>query len=323
MYKAKMPISQKDKLEFWAKRKANSLKIATKLLNKEITLDEVPNRYPLGQPKKNKAMQVVLPEYIDNAPVYILIRTHHRPEYFKRCMDSIKMQDYPNIKTIIHSDDPRDTYAQGDIVIKGHCYHPKTGTGPYNLYNNRLLDAIPDGWGWYHFIDDDDVYYSKDVISRLVKSSKVSAVNVGKVTRWHGTVWPRSWKTQRSYQTECFFMHAAYKSIGKWWANKSGDHYYSRQLTDQLPINWIENLMICKAQEGKNRGEPVDLGKKRVDYTDVYDKSDIVYCMVVSDKLDIAKSGNFVEMKYGEAVKLEKKGWIKITHKGVTVEDNR
>ena len=187
--------------------------------------------------------------------VYILIRTSGRPMFFARMMETIQNQTYKNIVTIVHSDDPRDEYVDGDIIIRGSAYAPGYGNAPYNFYNNTLLKAIPENNGWFHFIDDDDEYASDTVIDQLVEKSKEDHVNVGRVERWNGTIWPRGWKTQRSFQTECFFVHASHKMKANWWGHKGGDHYYSKQLTKKLPIHWIDNLIICKAQEGKGHGK--------------------------------------------------------------------
>lgn len=193
-------------------------------------------------------------------PVYILIRTSARPKFFKNMMDSIKEQTYPNIVTIVHTDDDKDMYIEGDIILRSQRDITK-GRGHYNLYCNKLLEAIPDGPGWYHFIDDDDMYAGPDVIERLVKHSKQDHINVARVQRWNNTVWPKSWGNQKSYQTECFFLHTDHKKKARWWDRTGGDHNYSKQLTAVLPINWIDNLLICKAQDGKGRGLRFDLGE--------------------------------------------------------------
>ena len=121
-------------------------------------------------------------------PVYILIRTSNRPLFFARMMETIKNQTYNNIVIIVHSDDPRDEYITGDVIVRGTAYGPEYGNGTYNLYNNRLLKAIPPVPGWFHFIDDDDEYASPDVIEKLVKNSKKDHVNIGRVQRWNKTV---------------------------------------------------------------------------------------------------------------------------------------
>ncbi len=194
---------------------------------------------------------------------YILLRTSNRPKFFKNCMDSIKAQDYPKIVTIVHSDDVKDKYVTGDIIIRAEREPKSKGNAPYNLYNNTLLQAIPDDkQGYYFFVDDDDMYYDSTVISKAMKSAKRDCINVVKVQRWNETIWPKTWRGQKSFQTECFFLHTDHKNRALWWAQKGGDHYYSKQLTGQLQINWIEDLIICKAQEGKGNGKRFDLGER-------------------------------------------------------------
>jgi hypothetical protein len=258
-------------------------------------------------------------------PVYILIRTSGRPNFFNSMMETIKNQTYENIITIVHSDDPRDEYVKGDIIINGTAFSPNYGNGPYNLYNNRLLKSIPKKSGWFHFIDDDDEYYSDDVIEKLVKNSKRDHVNVGRVKRWNETIWPKHWRNQKSFQTECFFIHTDYKKIGKWWGNKGGDHHYSKQLTKILPINWIEDLIICKAQEGKGHGRKFDKGGKKQDNSNKFkpDKEVAVICLCRnrnSKKSDNFNLGELKYMKYGKALELEKEDKVKITHYNTYLE---
>jgi hypothetical protein len=254
-------------------------------------------------------------------PVYILIRTSGRPQFFARMMETIKNQTYENIVTIVHTDDPRDEYVAGDIIIKGHKY--VHGNAPYNLYNNRLLRAIPDDQGWYHFIDDDDEYASSDVIEKMVERSKKDHVNVCHVMRWNGTIWPRRWKIQRTYQTECIFMHTSHRRKSRWWQNKGGDHDYSKKLTRVLPINWIDDVLICKAQEGKGYGSRLDAGGKKVDYNYPPDKN-----VIVLGKLRYMKGhrsqwvmpDQFKRMKYAIAREHEIAGRVVITYPSIVIE---
>lgn len=250
-------------------------------------------------------------------PVYILIRTSNRPKFFEACMNSIKKQTYPNIITIVHSDDPTDEYVTGDIVIRGERFPYSMGTAPYNLYNNRLLDAIPDCDGWYHFIDDDDMYAAPNVIERLVLNSQKNSVNVGRVKRWNDTVWPRRWRSQNSFQTECFFLHTDHRNLGRWWSNKGGDHNYSKQLTEKLSINWIDNLLICEAQEGKGHGRRYDLGDKPLchDSATLRPQEMVKVEFLRRVSLTAALRGNVGEikdMRRDRAERLEFKGKVRI-----------
>jgi len=198
-------------------------------------------------------------------PVYILIRTSGRPIFFKNMMQSIKEQTYKNIITIVHTDNDEDDYVEGDIIIKGEKpIGPDIGGAPYNLYCNTLLKSIPDdSEGWYHFMDDDDMYAGPDVIEKIVKASKKDLVNVAKSDRGGGNIWPKYWKNQKSFQTQCFFLHTDYKDKAVWWSKRAGDHYYSKQLTDTMSINWIDKLVIARAQEGKGCGLRADFGENQ------------------------------------------------------------
>lgn len=237
-------------------------------------------------------------------------------------MESVKKQDYENITTIVHSDDPRDEYVSGDIIIRASAYGPGYGAGTYNLYCNRLLDAIPDVPGWYHFLDDDDEYAGPDVISRLVSLSKPDHVNVGRVRRimkGRVRVFPTGWRVQKSYQTECFFLHTDHKNRARWWPHLGGDHDYSKKLTRVLPVNWIDDLTIAHAQERKGCGDKLDAGKKQVDYRNAYPPNRKVPCLGLvpvrtGDRASRIGQGEFKLMAYKYAYALEQRGAVKITY---------
>jgi hypothetical protein len=255
-------------------------------------------------------------------PVYILIRTSRRPEYFRRMMETVKSQTYKNIVTIVHSDDPRDNYIEGDVIIKGTAYGPEYGNGPYNLYNNRLLKAIPGGSGWYHFIDDDDEYAAPDVIEKFVNASKRDHINIARVVRWNGVVFPKDWGKQCSYQTECFFLHTDHKSKAKWWAHLGGDHDYSKKLTRILPQNWIDNLTVCRAQTGKGHGRRLDInGKFNNNFDQLVDDNKMVAVVGLrpykgGQRREWIRQGELKNILYKLAIELESKGIVKITYPG-------
>lgn len=249
-------------------------------------------------------------------PVYILIRTSRRRAMFNRAMASIKAQTYPNIKTIVHTDDPRDGYVTGDIIIKGHKYPRSIGAAPYNLYCNRLLEAVPDVDGWFCFLDDDDEYTAPDVIERLVSESKPDCVNVGKVLRWSASIYPEHWGkriSKRGFQTECFFLHTKHRELGKWWANRGGDHYYTRFLTQLLEVNWIENLLIAKSQNGKNSGKTFDkMSNKISNFVSV-----LALCPINKGRPDYIRQEEIGILDFSQALELEKSGKVEITYPGI------
>ena len=260
-------------------------------------------------------------------PVYILIRTSRRPGFFQRMMESIKEQSYKNIVTIVHSDDPRDEYVTGDIVIKGNAFGNDVGSGPYNLYCNRLLSQIPKYPGWIHFLDDDDEYFSPDALEKFVDNSKTDHINVCRVSRTNGKIYPKEWENQKSFQTECFLIHTDYRNSAKWWGNLGGDHNYSKQLTKILPTNWIEDLIVCKAQDGKGYGKKFDIDKQYDNGLNNFDPEKKV-CVLGLTSHRIGNSDNWIEqgkfrhMKFSDAINNEKIGRVKITFRDVQVINN-
>ncbi len=259
-------------------------------------------------------------------PVYILLRTSGRPKYFEKCYDSIKKLTYPNIKLIVHTDDPRDDYVKGDYIIRGECFTPWHGTAPYNLYNNRLLKAIPSP-GWVHFMDDDDLYPQEDVFDILAEQSDKNKVNVGRVERWpdranpeERTVFPRGWKTQRSFQTECIFLWSDIAKKGKWWSEKGGDHYYSKQLTRIAKINWIDGTMLASAIECKGHGRRLDEGQEEADRNKNISQNEKVYFKVAAKNPNY-QPGKLINIPYNEALVLESHGYGRVTYKGTKLYD--
>jgi len=253
-------------------------------------------------------------------PIYVLIRTSGRPKFFEKMMESIKSQTYENVITIVHTDNEDDEYVTGDIIIKGSKYPRSVGSGTYNLYNNALLDAIPDERGWYHFIDDDDMYATPDALEKFVAGSKRNHINIARSDRGYGNIWPKTWKGQRSFQTECFFLHTDHKNLGRWWASRAGDHNYSRQITDKLLINWIDDLIVCKAQEGKGRGWCLDLGENPVGNPKVKPSEVRVKYLkkLMNPKAVRGRAGDIKKMKYERALRLQAKGYVQIIISEVT-----
>jgi len=253
-------------------------------------------------------------------PLYVLMRTSGRPTFFGRAFDSARSLTWPGGVTIItHTDDPRDSYVRGDIVIKAQAYGPYMGSAPYNLYCNALLAAIP-GDGWVHFLDDDDEYVAPDVFERLLDGNpSKDKMHCGKVTRWNGVVFPQS-RQQKGFQTEIFCTWSKVAKSAKWWSEKGGDHYYTKQLTKMHDIRFTD-VMIAKAQEGKGHGKRVDIGGAEVDWDNALKPGEHVHFLCTAratrSRLQV---GKLYEMPYIEARSLEKYGLGRVTFKHTMIE---
>jgi hypothetical protein len=247
--------------------------------------------------------------------LYILTRTSGRPVFFARMRETIKALDWPGpVCHIVHTDDPRDTYVAGDIIIRGETLGPSFGTGFYNLYQNRSLKAIPDH-GWVHFIDDDDEYIGADALAFMPGQNK-TALHVCKTRRVgvskHNEIFPPLWKKQKTFQTECFVLWSDIAKQFNWWGNKGGDHHYTNKITRKHPIIWHDHI-ATQAQAGKGHGDCLDASGKAV--------HDGVLTGMVYFKMFASAGGRkqaqLLEVPIDEALILERHKLGRITYKGV------
>jgi hypothetical protein len=248
--------------------------------------------------------------------VYILTRTSGRPEFFKRCRASVKALTGFNFVHIVHSDDPRnEKYIECDILIRGEAHGKYMGSAPYNLYCNRMLDLLP-GNGWVHFMDDDDYYASTDVFENLLKDADKEKMIIGKVTRANGAIYPRTGNSTE-FQTEIFCLYSDKAKKAKWWGNKSGDHYYTRQLTRTMQLQRTD-VMIAIAQEGRGLGMKLDAGGEAINLDGLMNPEQQVYVKMNLDK-DGRRGAHLYQMSYADARVFEKNGYGRVTYKGVEV----
>lgn len=112
--------------------------------------------------------------------INILIRTKNRPNYFKRCMDSIKEQTYENVNVIVgveKGDIRTDRYVLPEkvrviryAVERGNSTPPDSTKDygryfPWNKHLDKLLSRV--GYGWIMYLDDDDELKHPHVLERI------------------------------------------------------------------------------------------------------------------------------------------------------------
>jgi hypothetical protein len=141
-----------------------------------------------------------------------------------------------------------------------------------------------------------------------------------KAQRWNNTIWPRKWKEQRSFQTECFVLHSTVAKRAKWWGDKGGDHNYTRQLTRSHPLKW-RDVLCARAQEGKGHGKIIDAGGEEWDWDSLPMKQK-VWVKLHRDGLG-RQYGKPIEMTFAEGRIFERHNIGRVTFKGVQVCDLR
>ena len=112
-----------------------------------------------------------------NILINILTRTSNRPAGFRLCRQSIVNQTYKNIKHFVSYEDEKSLeYINDQEIIKIKVEKEKKGLiknekgylyAPYNLYLNKLISNIKEGW--ILFLDDDDNLFHNKVIEEVVK----------------------------------------------------------------------------------------------------------------------------------------------------------
>lgn len=129
--------------------------------------------------------------------VFVLTRTSRRPRAFTRLRRDLLAQEYDGeIIHVVHSDDPADAYATGDIIV--HSERPqrtRARTCPWEQHNLTLLQVVLEDAreGFVTFIDDDDTYASHLSIRRMMTHAAPGVMPIWKVERENGRVSPTTW----------------------------------------------------------------------------------------------------------------------------------
>lgn len=232
--------------------------------------------------------------YLNFNKINILLRNTYRPNSFKKCIDSIIKQNYPNIQIICCYDDKRceeylDNYNYDylykffiNIDLKDYpelkkndkpdytifnnnelieCYYNDPHY-KYNLYCNILLDKVENGW--FLFLDDDDLFIDNNSlfkINNLIKSK--SDIILWKFKSNLKSVYPKNIydikPTQIASCTYC--IHSKYKNSGKWTSHQLGDYDFINEVLSKINFNrkFIPEELTGTGYNNKNIG---NLGKK-------------------------------------------------------------
>ena len=173
--------------------------------------------------------------------VNILTRTHNRPNYFKRCRDSILMQNYEDITHIVSSDREEDEYIEADKIIQ---IGEQDGQYPVNLYFNEMIKHVEDGWILH--LDDDDKLMRPDSIQVMADHiSDENDILLWKVDCKDWGIFPKRCFGKTPAITDIsgigFLVHS--KQWEDWRPIKCGDYYVIEQYYKKLNPVWIDDIL--------------------------------------------------------------------------------
>lgn len=196
----------------------------------------------------------------------ILTRTSNRPKMFARLKRSIRDQDFTGrVFHIVYCDDPKDSYATGDLVIRGK--RASGGTAPWETYHNEMLaEAVRLFSGqdaFVLFVDDDDMFARHDAISQIFKHVRPGAMPVWKVEREKGRISPFVWKGDLTQDEGRICWEAAALHIDdvdlsvRIDANDGADGRFWATMAKRLKVEWVD-MVMTKPQVGKGHGRRRD-----------------------------------------------------------------
>ena len=224
-------------------------------------------------PNENELIKMAY-QWIKSDPVVnILVRTSFRPNYFKRCMNSILNQTYKNVNIFV-STDKNDKYIIDypvypvDIKPIGKIEPSPNGDEygikfSYNLYLNDLQDKVTNGLIIY--LDDDDVLSDAKSLELIVNEYKKGNELIFWKIKSSERVIPNN-KNWGKAPVCCdisgisFAFDSKYKKFAKWEPYKRGDYRVATKLYKKIKkIKYIDKI-LSQTQDGQNAG-----GKR--DYT--------------------------------------------------------
>lgn len=179
--------------------------------------------------------------------INIVIRTHNRPIFFSKNINTIRNLNYKNYKLYIsYENDNTLNYINSltkDINNITTVKVLKTDTPAfYNDYCNIMLDMINDGY--VMFLDDDDMFTHVNALKYINKFLKDDRFLCWEYLRADKIIGPIKGQINKGKITSCgFCYHSKHKS--KWETIKGGDHIFVKNLIDnnKLNIGKIKNIL--------------------------------------------------------------------------------
>ena len=204
------------------------------VLNKK----QLTERYKLNLNYSNKLIKVL--KFKENPDVIfnILIRTSERPEYFKKCMESIKKQNFKGKVNVYVCYDSLETlkyvkeYEGINLVFKENDKKYYS----FNLYCNLLLKEVEEGW--IIFLDDDDMFITENTLSII--SSRIEDEDdliIWEFLRPDKIISPQSNFKLGEIDTTCFCFNNKNKEKSEWISDRCSDFHFFKKLDDNNDFN--------------------------------------------------------------------------------------
>ena len=192
-------------------------------------------------------------KYDTNPLINILTRTSNRPNYFYENRYTILSQTYKNIRQIISVDnDLSYKYVKQckvndeDIVRLKSTSRVSHTHMPYNLYCNRLMEKVTEGWIMY--LDDDDILYHENTINSILPLlNDTDNIIIWKCLR-QNNIYPVNFRRcvkQYDIGSNSFMFHSKNIKYAQWDDKESSDFRCIDKLIkiNGIKVKWFDNII--------------------------------------------------------------------------------
>lgn len=207
----------------------------------------------------------------ESTDLNIIIRTSGRPNYFKKCIESIR-KHAPEAKLHITIDDEKDLkymqeyaydfeynyYLVNKDTIKNFCDKIQIERKQfiYNYYFNVVKPFLK---GWCLFLDDDDVLCYVPNLPSDTKTIQLYKVDVGIKIVPTDENWMKR-PVLNDVSGLSIIFHST--EMINWKPQRGGDYGFITEMYDKSKVEWI-NKVLSKVQTAGNFGKRNDLEKER------------------------------------------------------------
>ena len=185
--------------------------------------------------------------------VYLLLRTHNRPDEFRICIKSISKQSVlPEI--IIISDDENDAYIN-EVTLPHQVFRPKYRKprwwirhhNPFNDYFNQALELIPDGH-FVYYLDDDDELVDLDWIKIILKQNADFLIGKFQLGESHNNSLIGEEIVRGKIGGSCIAIRSEIARGIKWPLRGAGDFFFIKRVVEKYKPEFI-SIVAGKVQK--------------------------------------------------------------------------
>lgn len=182
---------------------------------------------------------------MNNLPlINILIRTSNRPAQFKKCLESIVKQDYPNIRIIIGYDNPETLRYIPKCLETYFVSADKSLPYFYDEYCNQLMQLVTDGYIW--IVDDDDI-----VNPNIISQFPLQGLGFILQLQRHHNIFPKDLNFRIGLiGMPCMIIHHSIKNEAKIHGYGKGDSYWIKEILSKFSLPFIPIIGVYSASKG-------------------------------------------------------------------------